>query len=91
MRLPAGVWVVPPQAYRTSLTLQAHSAAVLTDSGGVQREAAWLTVPCLVLRQRTEWVEAVSDSGGQMVLVGDDVDRALRELERVAPISNPAI
>ena len=44
---PPDVRVVEPQGYRTSLALQLHAAAVLTDSGGVQREAAWLGVPCL--------------------------------------------
>ena len=54
-----------------------HAAAVMTDSGGVQREAAWLRVPCLVLRGTTEWVEAVADSGGRMVVVGLDGDKAV--------------
>lgn len=77
--------VVPPQGYRSSLALQLHAAAVLTDSGGVQREAAWLGTPCLVLRSTTEWVEAVGASGGTMVLVGLDATRAATELERIAP------
>jgi UDP-GlcNAc3NAcA epimerase len=79
------VRIVEPQGYRTSLALQYHAAAVLTDSGGVQREAAWLDVPCLVLRDRTEWVEAVATSRGRMVLVGLDRDRAAAELGRLAP------
>jgi len=79
------VRVVEPQGYRTTLALQLHAAAVLTDSGGVQREAAWLGVPCLVLRDRTEWVEAVETSGGRMVLVGLDAACALDELGRLAP------
>jgi UDP-GlcNAc3NAcA epimerase len=80
-----GVRLVEPQGYRTSLTLQLHAAAVLTDSGGVQREAAWLGVPCLILRGTTEWVEAVADSGGRMVVVGLDVERATEVLARLAP------
>ena len=63
------VHVVGPLGYRTSLA-QLHAAAVVTDSGGVQREAAWLGVPCLILRDTTEWAEAVADSGGLMVVVG---------------------
>lgn len=82
-----GIHVVEPQGYRTTLALQLHAAAVLTDSGGVQREAAWLRTPCLVLRDRTEWVEAVAESGGRMVLVGLDEARALVELERLAPLA----
>ena len=84
--LPAGVHVVEPQSYRTTLALQLHAAAVITDSGGVQREAAWLGVPCLVLRGTTEWVEAVAASGGRMVVVGLDRDRALDALARLAPV-----
>jgi UDP-N-acetylglucosamine 2-epimerase len=79
------VRVIAPLGYRSSLTAQLHAAAVLTDSGGVQREAAWLRVPCLVLRDRTEWLEAVADSSGRMALVGRDAARAAAELERVAP------
>jgi UDP-GlcNAc3NAcA epimerase len=91
MGLGAGVHVVPPQGYRSTLALQLHAAAVLTDSGGVQREAAWLRVPCLVLRDRTEWTEALRDSEGRMVLVGLDRGRAASELARLAdPFEAPA-
>ena len=81
------ILVVEPQGYRTSLTLQLHAAAVLTDSGGVQREAAWLGTPCLVLRSTTEWAEAVAGSGGRMVLVGLDGAKAAAVLAEVAPVA----
>ena len=84
--LPADVRVIEPQGYATTLGLQLHSAAVLTDSGGVQREAAWLGVPCLVLRDRTEWLEAVETSAGRMVVVGLDAERAVAEIDRLAPV-----
>ena len=74
-----------PLGYRTSLTLQLHAAAVLTDSGGIQREAAWLGTPCLVLRTSTEWVEAVAASDGRMVVIGLDRARAAEALARLAP------
>jgi UDP-GlcNAc3NAcA epimerase len=83
--LPPGVRIVEPLGYRTSLTLQLHAAAVITDSGGVQREAAWLGTPCLVLRSTTEWVEAVAGSASRMVVVGLDRTRAAHELTRLAP------
>ena len=54
------VLVVEPLGYRSSLAAQLHAAAVLTDSGGVQREAAWLGTPCLVLRGSTEWLETTA-------------------------------
>lgn len=83
--LPRNVWIVEPLGYRTSLTLQLHAAAVITDSGGIQREAAWLGTPCLVLRSTSEWVEAVSTSAGRMIVVGLDRPACAEALERVAP------
>ncbi len=85
VELADNVALIDPLGYRSSLALQLHAAAVLTDSGGVQRESAWLGVPCLVLRGTTEWVEAVAGSSGRMVVVGLDRDRARREIERLAP------
>ncbi len=80
------VIVTPPFGYRSSLTLQLHAAAVVTDSGGVQREAGWLEVPCLILRSTTEWTELVAASDGRMVLVGLDLDAARAEMARLAPV-----
>ena len=85
IRLAPAIRVIDPQGYRTTLALQLHAAAVLTDSGGVQREAAWLGVPCLILRSTTEWLEAVDASAGRMVVVGLDKALALATLARLAP------
>jgi UDP-N-acetylglucosamine 2-epimerase len=85
IELGPDVRAVEPVGYRTAIALQLHAAAVLTDSGGVQRESAWLGVPCLVLRDTTEWLEAVAGSGGLMVVVGLDAERARAELARLAP------
>ena len=82
--------MIDPQGYRTSLALQLHAAAVVTDSGGIQREAAWLRVPCLVLRGTTEWVEAVAESDGRMVVVGLDAGKAVEALARLAPADRAA-
>jgi len=79
------VVVIEPQGYRTSLALQLHAAAVLTDSGGVQRETSWLGVPCLVLRSSTEWTEAAAASRGSMRLVGTDATLAAAALAELAP------
>lgn len=83
--LGGDVRVVEPQGYRSALALQLHAAAVVTDSGGVQREASWLGVPTLVLRRSTEWVEAVEASGGSMIVLELDAGRAAAELERLVP------
>ncbi len=79
------VVIVEPQGYRASLALQFHAAAVVTDSGGVQREASWLGVPCLVLRATTEWTEAVGESSGRTAIVGLDPALAATTLDRLVP------
>jgi len=88
--LPDGVALVDPFGYRTSLALQLHSAAVVTDSGGIQREANWLDVPCLVLRERTEWVEALATAGGRVTLVGLDPDRTRDAIRGLGPLDDAA-
>jgi UDP-N-acetylglucosamine 2-epimerase len=84
-RLAAAPNVVttPPLGYLDFMKLAAHARAVLTDSGGVQKEAYLLGVPCVTLRSTTEWVETVD--AGWNVLVDLDADRALAALERPAP------
>ena len=69
----ANVRLVEPLPYFDMLALLAGARAVLTDSGGVQKEAYILEVPCVTLRENTEWVETVED--GWNVLVGADADR----------------
>jgi len=85
LALGPNVIISEPLGYRTSLALQLHAAAVVTDSGGIQREAAWLGTPCLVLRDRTEWVETVETPGAASVLVGRDLAAAQAALARLAP------
>lgn len=77
--VPPNIQLLPPQGYRAMISLERYARAVLTDSGGVQREAAWLGVPVYVLRERTEWTELVES--GQAVLVGTDPERILTAVE----------
>jgi UDP-N-acetylglucosamine 2-epimerase len=72
-----------PVGYLDFLKLLRHARAALTDSGGVQKEAYLLGVPCLTLRETTEWVETVEL--GWNVLVGLDRDRLLKALESWRP------
>lgn len=87
LRQPSGgpfqgsVRVIAPLGYLDMMALVDASRLVITDSGGLQKEAAFLGRPCLILRDRTEWVELLAS--GCSVLVGTDPDRILAEAERM--------
>ena len=67
--LPAGLLLVPPVGYLEMLALTARAAVVLTDSGGLQKEALFLGTPCVTLRGETEWTETVEL--GMNILAGE--------------------
>jgi UDP-N-acetylglucosamine 2-epimerase len=79
----------PPLGYLEFTALLAQARAVLTDSGGVQKEAYLAGVPCVTMRDTTEWVETVQV--GWNVLVDLDADAALAALARRPPEERPAL
>lgn len=84
------VRVIDPVSYMDIVALTSASRLVLTDSGGLQKEAYWLDVPCITLRDETEWVETVKE--GWNLLVGADPQRIVDAVCSFAPNgSHPAL
>ncbi len=89
LRVAPRVKLVPALGYFELAALLCRAGAVLTDSGGLQKEAYLAGVPCVTLRSSTEWTETVSS--GWNVLVDLDREAALVALQRPAPTLRPEL
>jgi UDP-N-acetylglucosamine 2-epimerase len=66
-RLPASVQLIDPLPHGALLALLISARVVVTDSGGIQKEAAFLGVPCLTVRSETEWPETTASGWNRLV------------------------
>jgi UDP-GlcNAc3NAcA epimerase len=82
--------LVEPLSYFDALILEKNARLLLTDSGGMQKEAYCLNTPCVTLREQTEWVETVES--GWNLLVGADTDRIMAAVRSFRPpAEHPAL
>lgn len=83
---PRGMTIIEPLSYLEMLLLEGRARIIVTDSGGVQKEAYFMGVPCITLREETEWIETLENRCNQ--LAGAEPSRIM-EAARSAASSGP--
>ena len=81
--IPPSLHLIEPVSYLDMLVLEKNAKVILTDSGGVQKEAFFFKVPCVTLREETEWVETVES--GWNTLAGCDPQRIVQGAMEIQP------
>ena len=83
-----GLNILPPVSYLEMLFLQKHAQVVVTDSGGIQKEAFYLESPCVTVRKETEWPETV-DLGWNRLISADSTSIASASLAAINSRGTP--
>ena len=82
--------IIEPIGYFDMIALEKSARIILTDSGGMQKEAYWLRVPCITLRDETEWLETVD--AGWNILTGADEKNIINAVRHCTPpVEHPPI
>jgi UDP-N-acetylglucosamine 2-epimerase len=85
-KLSKHIKLIPPLGYIDFLKLMNNANKIITDSGGVQKEAYILGIPCITLRDTTEWIETIED--GWNVIIGSDREKIIQAVEEFEPDGN---
>lgn len=80
--VPSNITLVEPLSYLEAIWLLQNTQAVITDSGGLQKEAYFFSKPCFILRQESEWVELVENKCG--LLVGTDTEKIIHSFDNIS-------
>jgi UDP-GlcNAc3NAcA epimerase len=75
----SGIRIIEPLSFMEMIDLESTCAFIITDSGGVQKEAFFFKKPCVIMREQTEWVELVEN--GNAALAGADKSKIIASLE----------
>ena len=83
LRLKPHIRIIGPVGYFDMVAVESSARMILTDSGGIQKEAYWLKVPCVTLRDETEWIETVEKGWNR--LTGADSSAIIEAVNNFAP------
>ncbi|MCY6483573.1 UDP-N-acetylglucosamine 2-epimerase (non-hydrolyzing) [Clostridium aestuarii] len=83
LKFSSNIKIIDPIGYLDMIMLEANSKKIVSDSGGVQKEAFFMDVPCITLRDETEWIETVKN--GWNILVGADKQKIKNAILSFAP------
>jgi UDP-GlcNAc3NAcA epimerase len=84
--LTEGLIVSTPLAFIDMVALEQGARVIITDSGGVQKEAFFFEKPCVIMREQTEWIEIVKN--GNAILAGADEEKIIQSADLLLNKSN---
>lgn len=88
LKIGDNIQIIDPVGYLETILLEENSKKIVTDSGGIQKEAYFLSKPCITMRDETEWIETVQN--GWNTIVGSDSNKILDAIENFNPTGTPA-
>lgn len=87
LKISDKIMIIEPVGYLDMIKLMNNSKKIVTDSGGIQKEAYFLEIPCITMRDETEWIETVEN--GWNILVGSDIEKIKDAINNFLPKNKP--